>query len=182
MRIIIFMSLCLIGLLSKAQAQVYMTTTGLTQIFSETPMENISADNKVVSAALNTVTKEVVVRIQVIGFKFPNKLMEEHFNENYMETTKFPTSSFKGKIIDAIDFQKNGTYEVNIKGVLEIHGVKQEKTVKAKLQIGLGKIIIDAPFDVKLADFKVDIPKLVFEKIAEVISIKNHFILLPKIQ
>jgi len=182
MRIIILMSLYLLGLVGKTQAQVYMTTTGLTQIFSETPMENISADNKVVSAALNTATKDVAVRIQVIGFKFPNKLMEEHFNENYMETEKFPTSSFKGKIIDVIDFQKSGTYEVNIKGVLEMHGVKQEKTIKAKLQIGSDKIVVDAPFDVKLADFKVDVPKLVFEKIAEVISVKNRFILLPKTQ
>ena len=100
MRTIILMSLCLLGLVGKTQAQVYMTTTGLTQIFSETPMENISADNKVVSAALNTATKDVAVRIQVIGFKFPNKLMEEHFNENYMESEKFSKATLKGKIDD----------------------------------------------------------------------------------
>ncbi len=182
MRNFILICLCLLGLASRTNAQVYITTTGLTQIFSETPLENINAENKIVSAALNTSTKDVAVRIQIIAFRFPNKLMEEHFNENYMETEKYPTSTFKGKIIEMVDFQKNGIYDVNLKGILEIHGVKQERTIKAKLQVFSDKVVVDAPFDIKLTDFKIDVPKLVFEKIAEVISVKNHFTLFSKAQ
>ena len=103
-------------------------------------MENISADNKVVSAALNTATKDVaVIAIQVIGFKFPNKLMEEHFNENYMETEKFPTSSFKGKTIDVIDFQKSGTWSQHQRYIGNARN-KTEKNDKQSFKLGLIKL------------------------------------------
>lgn len=160
--------------------QVYIGNTGFTSFFSETPMENISAENKNVSAALNIATKDVAVRIQNAAFRFPNKLMEEHFNENYMESEKYPISTFKGKFLENIDGEKDGTYEVTVKGILEIHGVKQDKVFKAKISKLSDKLDITCNFDIKLADHNIEIPKLVFEKIAETIAVKNKFSLTLK--
>ncbi len=178
----ILINILLINLLIQVSTfgQVFMTLNGQTNFFSETPLENIIAENKTTLVALNTTTKEVAVRIQNVAFKFQNKLMEEHFNENYMESEKYPLSIFKGKIIENIDLQKQGTYQVSVKGILDMHGVKQERIIKAQIIVGSESINVTSDFNIKLVDHKVDIPKLVFEKIAESIAIKNKFTLTPK--
>ena len=164
----------------RTKAQLFITQTGETSFFSETPLENISASNKQVAAIINTSTSEVAVRIQNVAFHFPNKLMEEHFNENYMETEKYPNATFKGKIQEALDFQKEGIYEVTAKGTLEMHGVKQERTLKGKLTVAPAQLTLVCNIDVKLADHKIDIPTLVVAKIAESLTVKNRFVLTPK--
>ena len=164
----------------RVNAQLFITQTGETSFFSETPLENISALNKQVAAIINTSTAEVAVRIQNVAFHFPNKLMEEHFNENYMETEKYPNSTFKGKIQEVIDYQKEGVYDVTAKGTLEMHGVKQERTLKGKLTVAPNQLTIICNFDVKLADHKIEIPTLVVAKIAESLTVKNRFVLTPK--
>jgi polyisoprenoid-binding protein YceI len=164
----------------KANAQLYITQTGESSFFSETPLENVSAANKQVAAIVNITSGELAIKIQNVAFRFPNKLMEEHFNENYMETSKYPNATFKGKIQEKIDFQKNGIYDVSVKGLLDIHGVKQERTLKGKVTIEKEKITMDCNFEVKLVDHKIDIPTLVIAKIAESIAVKNHFVLIPK--
>lgn len=95
----------LIGVV-QANAQIYMTTTGRVEFFSETPLENISAVNQNVSSLINTNTDSVFVRIKNTSFVFKNALMQEHFNENYMESTKFPVDSFRGKVNEEIDYTK----------------------------------------------------------------------------
>jgi len=164
----------------QAKSQLFITQLGETSFFSETPLENISALNKQVAAIINTSTSEVAVRIQNVAFHFPNKLMEEHFNENYMETEKFPNSTFKGKIQEVIDYQKEGTYDITAKGILEMHGIKQERTLKGKLTVAPNQLTLVCNFDVKLADHKIDIPTLVIAKIAESLTVKNRFALTPK--
>lgn len=164
----------------QAKAQLFISQTGETSFFSETPLENISALNKQVAAIINTATSDVAVRIQNVSFHFPNKLMEEHFNENYMETEKYPNSTFKGKIQEVIDYQKEGVYDVTAKGTLEMHGVKQERTLKGKLTVAPNQLTLVCNFDVKLADHKIDIPTLVVAKIAESLTVKNRFVLTPK--
>ncbi len=162
------------------KAQVYLTQTGETSFFSETPMENISGLNKTVAAAMNLASNDIAIRIQNVAFKFPNKLMEEHFNENYMESDKFPISTFKGKIIEKIDFTKDGTYEVSANGTFDIHGVKQERVLKGKLTVAKNQLTLQCNFDIKLADYKIEIPTLVIAKIAETIAVKSKFVLIPK--
>lgn len=164
----------------RGNAQLFITSSGETSFFSATPVEDISAINKQVASIINTSTGDLAVRIQNVAFKFPNKLMEEHFNENYMESTKYPSTTFKGKIQEQIDFTKMGVYDVTAKGILEMHGVKKEKILKGKITIGKDQIIMTCDFDVKLADYKIEIPTLVLAKIAETIAIKNKFILTPK--
>lgn len=157
--------------------QLYMTKTGQTSFFSETPLENISAVNNNVLVLLNTTNGEVAVRMQQRGFRFTNKLMEEHYNENYMETEKFPSAVFTGKVKEAIDYSKNGIYNVSVEGVLDMHGVKQSRTIKGQISVADGYITLTSAFDVKLADHKIEVPTLVVKKIAESIAVKNKFVL-----
>lgn len=175
-----FMLLLCLFLGIEAHSQYYIGQNGETSFFSETPMENISALNKNVGAVLNPATNEVAVKMNIALFKFQNKLMEEHFNENYMETDKFPAASFKGKINEKIDFSKDGIYDVTIKGILLMHGVSKEKTVAGKLSIAKEQATFTGNFDVKLADYKIEIPTIVFAKIAESIAVKNKFVMTLK--
>lgn len=164
---------------SKSFGQLYATQSGETNFFSETPLENISGTNKTVGAILNTTTNEIAVSMKMTAFDFPNKLMQEHFNENYMESEKFPTGIFKGKIAEAIDYSKNGIYDVTAKGQLTLHGVTQARDLKGKLTVDNQKINLICSFDVKLTDHKIEVPKLVFAKIAEVISVKSKYAFMP---
>lgn len=172
----------LIGLLSfmmlsaSAHAQVLSTTKGEITFFSNAPLEDISAKNSRVISMINQGSKELVVRVPVNQFEFPNKLMQQHFNENYLESERYPYATFKGKITDEIDFSKPGTYDATAVGVLSIHGVEQKRTLKGKMAIASdGSVQLTTGFSVALADHKIDIPKLVFKKIAEVVDVKATF-------
>lgn len=158
-----------------ASAQVYMTKAGQTSFFSETPLENISAVNQQVAVLLNSANGEIAVRMQHRAFNFPNKLMQEHYNENYMETDKYPAASFTGKINEQIDYSRDGTYPVSASGVLDIHGVKQNRTLYGQLTVSGGRLTLNCTFDVKLADHHIQVPTLVITKVAESISVKNRF-------
>ena len=109
------------------------------------------------------------------SFTFRDKLMQEHFNENYMESDKFPNAVLEGVIQEAIPLEMDGMYEVTIKGSLEMHGVKQEREVKGKLTIAGGvPTLATAKFDVRLADHGIKIPSLVVANIAEVIAVDTE--------
>ena len=99
--------------------------------------------------------------------------MEEHFNENYVESGKYPKATFAGRItnLDAVDFKKNGTYKVNVKGNLTIHGETNEVEVPGTLTVESGKIKANAVFNVAPDDYKIEIPKLVKDKIARQIKV-----------
>ena len=167
----ILLALLFIGFQSKAQ--LFMTTNGEVSIFSKTPMENIDAVNKSVSSIINTATNEVAVQMRITNFVFPNKLMQEHFNENYLESEKFPSATFKGKIKEAIDLTVAGTYPITASGTATIHGVTRPIELKGTIiSTGTG-LALTCAFEVKLVDYKVDIPKIVFAKIAEVIKVSS---------
>ena len=106
--------------------------------------------------------------------------MQEHYNENYMESEKFPQATFIGKVNETVDYKANGTHSVTITGKLNIHGVEQPRTISGTIEIKDGKIIIDSKFDVKLVDHKIKVPTSVIEKIAEVIQVTYHSELVPK--
>lgn len=173
---VVWILLC--GFSSLGQGK-FATTTGQTSFFSETPTENISAVNKK-GQAIITSTGEVAVRMSMKDFVFPNKLMQEHFNENYMESDKYPTATFSGKLDQVPDLGKNGIYEVTTQGKLTIHGVTQNRTFKGKLETKDGKMELTTEFSVALADHNIDVPKIVFVKIAQVVKVKMDFTLLPR--
>lgn len=161
-------------------AQLYTAQSGETSFFSKAPLEDISAVNKKVGAVLNTATGDIAVKIPMTEFSFPNKLMQEHFNENYVESDKYPAATFRGKIQETLDYTKPGSYPVTAKGTFDLHGVKQERTLKGTLTVGEGKLTLQSDFPVALKDHNIDIPKLVFQKIAETIAVKNTWVLVPR--
>ncbi len=162
-----------LSVLSSATAQKFYTKNGLISFFSTTKMEDIKADNNQVLCVLNTQTGELQFSLLTKGFHFPKALMEEHFNENYIESTKFPKSIFKGLVTDItkVDFNKDASYPVNVKGDLTIHGVIKNITASGSIIIKGGKIIASSKFMAKLADYKILIPRAVKNNISESIEI-----------
>jgi hypothetical protein len=155
-------------------AQKYMTKNGNIKFYSETPMETIEATNNQVNAALDSQTGDLVLKVLIKSFSFEKALMQEHFNENYMESDKFPNSTFQGKVtnLPAIDFKKEGTYEATIEGDLTIHGLTQKISEKGTFTVKAGdKIHGISKFNVKPADYSIKIPGAVVKNIAETIEV-----------
>jgi len=164
-RLTIFICLLSIGLAGNAQK--YLTKNGFIGFFSHTPMEDIKGDNNQVAAILDISTGEMVFQALVKSFHFDRALMEEHFNENYMESDKFPKSSFKGKItnLSSVNFSKNGTYDVTVEGDLTIRDVTNKITAKGTIEVITGGINANSKFNIVPEDYKINIPGVVREKI-----------------
>jgi len=152
------------------QAQKYMTKNGNIKFYSETPIETIEATNNQVNAALDSQTGDLVFKVLIKSFQFEKALMQEHFNENYMESDKFPNSTFVGKVtnLTAVDFSKEGSYEATIEGDLTIHGVTKKISEKGTFTVKAGdKIHGISKFNVKPADYSIKIPGAVVKNIAD---------------
>jgi hypothetical protein len=154
-------------------AQVYFTKNGRISFFSKAALENISADNNQVISVLNTETGALQFSLLNNAFHFPKAKMEEDFNEDYMESNKYPKSTFKGIITDIsnVNLTKDGSYQVNVKGDLIIHGVSKNITTPGTVTIKDGKISATSSFKVALKDYNISIPTIVTNKIAENIEI-----------
>ena len=137
------------------------------------PIEVIDAVNNEGTSILNIKTGEIGVMLLVKNFRFEKALMEEHFNENYMESTKFPKGDFKGKVenLSAVNFSKDGAYKVKVTGSLTLHGITQPTSADGVITVKNGKISASSNFLIKLADYKVDRPKVVANKISETVKI-----------
>ncbi|MFM2363294.1 MAG: hypothetical protein RLZZ316_2196 [Bacteroidota bacterium] len=153
---------------------IYITKAGQVAFYSKTPLENIDGVNNEVSSILNTSSGEIVFTLLVKSFHFERALLEEHFNENYMESSKIPKATFKGKItnLSAVNFNKEGNYTVSVEGDLTLHGVTQKITAPGTITIKAGKINAVSSFKIKIKDYGIKIPTLVADKIAEVVEIK----------
>jgi hypothetical protein len=151
----------------SANAQKYMTKNGFIGFYSHTPMEDIKAENNQVAGVLDTGTGEIVFQVLIKSFHFDRALMEEHFNENYMESEKYPKSTFKGKIdnLSSVSFTKNGTYEVTVNGDLTIHNVTNKVSIKGTIEVISGGINANSKFRIVPEDYKIEIPGVVREKI-----------------
>ena len=152
---------------------LYQTKTGLISFFSETPVRNIEAINNLVASLINTETGEVVFSVPVKEFKFEKSLMEEHFNENYMESTKFPKATFKGKItnMSAVNLAVNGDYRAAIQGDITIHGVTKPIQADATLSVSNGLIHGVSKFDLLVADYNIEVPKVVRDNVAKTVQV-----------
>lgn len=153
------------------QAQVWVCKAASIRFFSETPVENIDATSKTAVALINTTSGQISFKVNIKSFVFPDKLMQEHFNENYMESDKIPGADFSGVIENKPDLSKDGTYNVNVKGKLTVHGVTKERTIPATITVKGGVITATSKFKVKCVDHNIEIPKIVMAKIAEEIEV-----------
>ena len=169
-----------VALFSKAEddkyADAYVCQKGKINFFSATAMENIDATTNSAVCVLNTKTKKVYTKAKQSSFTFKDKLMQEHFNENYMESEKYPFSVLDMVIVEDLDFTKDGTYDITLKGTLDMHGVKHEREIKGKLTIKNGQPANgNAVFMVKLADHNIKIPSVVGANIAEDVKVTVDF-------
>ncbi len=177
MKKLFFLAMLIMLASANLFAQKYITKNGKVSFYSDGEIEKIQATNDQVSAAIDTSTGDFVVKILVKSFEFEKALMQEHFNDDYMESDKYPNSTFKGKItnLSDVNFSKDGTYNANIQGSLTIHGVTKSVTEKGTLQIKDGKIIGTSKFDVTLSDYNVKIPSVVSKNIAKTVQINVAF-------
>ncbi|RIW14543.1 YceI family protein [Algoriphagus lacus] len=159
---------------------LYGTSTGEVSFYSDTPLETIEAVNKKTGCIINATSRELAVQMKITDFDFPNKLMQEHFNENYLESEKYPTASFKGKIKEAVDLTVSGTYSVTAEGSLTIHGVTKPVSVKGTLVSSGSELKLDFKFQVRTEDYKIEVPSLVVTKIAETIDVTGKITLVKK--
>jgi hypothetical protein len=157
----------------SVNAQKFMTKNGYIGFFSHTPMEDIKGDNNQVVGVLDISTGDMVSQALIKSFHFDRALLEEHFNENYMESDKIPKSMFKGKITNlaSVDFSKNGTYNVTVEGDLTIHNVTNKISVKGTVEVISGGINANSNFNVIPEDYMINIPGVVREKINKTLEV-----------
>ena len=141
-------------------------------MYSSAPIEDIEANSTNGVSVYNSSTSELEFSIPIRSLHFPKALMEEHFNENYIESDKFPKATFKGKIQEHVDVSKDGSYPVTVTGDFQVHGVTQTRTITGNLKVSGGVVTMTSEFMVKCADHHIDIPQIVFHHIAESIRIR----------
>ena len=168
----IFCTLCLFVLFQESYSQLFMTRNGYIGFFSVTPLEDIKAENRQVYAVVDVAKKNMAFTCLMNGFLFKKELMQEHFNENYVESDKYPKASFNGSYFGEVAMQKNGIYPVKVKGQLTLHGITKEIEVNANFEVKNNLLRANSGFKLAPGDFDIKIPSLVREKIAKQIDVQ----------
>jgi hypothetical protein len=165
--------LVFLGIMQGVSAQKLTSKTGHVWFFSHTPMEDIEGHNHQVASILDPATGDLIFSLLQKSFEFKVKLLEEHYNENYMESDKYPKATFKGKItnLDKIDFKKDGTYPAEATGELTLHGVTKPVTNNGTIEVKNGIVTAKAKYLITPEDFNIEIPGLVKDKIAKQIEV-----------
>lgn len=170
--LIVLMAMVLSVSVSFAQSKFY-TKTGKISFYSKAPLEEIEGKNKTVTAVLDSKSGALQFAVQMKGFEFEKQLMQQHFNENYVESDKYPKAEFKGTITNnsQINYSKDGTYTAKVKGKLTIHGVTKDVESTGTLKINGGKIDANSVFNVLISDYNIKIPAIVKDKVSNTIKI-----------
>lgn len=154
------------------RAQLMMTKSGTISFHSHTILENIDAENKKVMAVIDVGKKDIAFSCYMKHFEFPRKLMQQHFNENYVESDKFPKATFSGTYNGTVDLKKDGSYPIVAKGQLTIHGVTKEVSVPATLTVRGTSLTGTATFKLNPTDYDISIPFIVRDKIEKENTVK----------
>jgi polyisoprenoid-binding protein YceI len=171
-RVYLLIVTSMIGLVAISQERVF-TKNGEIAFYSKAPMENIEAHNKTAISVIDKTSGQMEFSVLMKGFEFEKALMQEHFNENYVESNKFPKANFKGKITDwnKVDIAKDGQYAVTVNGQLTIHGQTKDVEAKGNIIVKAGALSSSAEFNIVLDDYKIDVPAIVKDKIAKNVKI-----------
>jgi hypothetical protein len=173
MKLIFSALLCLAVLLpAAAYSQLYSTRAGFIGFYSKTPLEDIKGENTQVYAIVDAGKKNLAFAALLKGFVFTKELMQEHFNENYVESDKYPKATFSGTFAGDIALDKDGVYKVTVKGNLTLHNVTRPVEIPATLEVKAGHILGMAEFKLKPEDFNIGIPSVVRDKIDKEIMVK----------
>jgi hypothetical protein len=155
--------------------------SGVVNFTSNAKLEVIKASSDKIQGLVDPSNGQFAFLVKIQSFTgFNSSLQKEHFNEKYMETEKFYDASFSGKIIEPIDFTKDGVHDVRAKGTLVVHGVRQSRIIVSKIKIDKGTLKIDSNFNILLADHNIKIPTVVGEKIATEISVTVEALMVQK--
>lgn len=151
----------------------YFTKSGRINFISKAALESIDGRHKSVTCVLDTKTGNLQFAVLMKGFEFEKALMQEHFNENYVESDKYPKGEFKGQVVNNADinYTKEGTYSVKVKGMLTMHGVTREVETAGNLVIKGDKLMASAEFSILLSDFNIEIPKVVKDNVSNTVKI-----------
>ena len=181
MKKLLFLGFLSFLVVSTTSAQKFYTKNGKISFFSSASMENIEAHNRSVSTVVDAGTGDVQFSVLMKGFEFKKALMQEHFNKNYVESDKFPKSSFTGKIVNNGDIRYTikGTYNAQVKGKLTIHGVTREVDIPGTITVTDGKLSIRSTFNVLVADYNISIPRIYKDNIAKSIRVSVDCSLSP---
>jgi polyisoprenoid-binding protein YceI len=152
-------------------SQLYMTRTGFLGFYSKTPFEDIKAENNQVYAVIDAGRKNIAFAVLLKGFVFTKELMQEHFNENYVESDKYPKATFSGAYTGDVPLDKDGVYRVVVKGNLTLHNVTRPIEEPATLEVKGGRLLGKTEFNIRPEDFQISIPSLVRDKIAKEITV-----------
>jgi polyisoprenoid-binding protein YceI len=169
---------------TTASAQKYFTRDGKLKFDATATAspDKIEALSNSATCVLDVATGGMAWQVLIKGFRFEKALMQEHFNENYMESDKFPKATFKGTItnLNEVNLSKDGTYNAIVKGTMNLHGVEKEMTANGAITVSGGKIKVNAGFNILLADYEVKIPSVVSGNIAKEAKILIDATLEPK--
>lgn len=173
----IFYSVLFLITAFPAAAQTFTATNGHVYFLSEAFIQNIEAHSVKLGGAIRLDDRTFAFSIPIASFEFERALMQEHFNENYLESEKYPRATFTGKLLDTTNFAIPGTYAVTAAGKLTIHGVSQERTIHGVIVSVKNRLTLEAQFPVKISDHNIKIPRLLFETIAETVNVKVNMTL-----
>lgn len=159
--------------LSLAAQDKFFTKNGKILFSSKASLENIEANNKSATCVLDTKTGNLQFAVLMKGFEFEKALMQEHFNENYVESHKFPKAEFKGQVVNnsGISYTRDGVYPATVKGKLTIHGETRDVETNGTITVTDGRIKAVAGFTIALADYKIEIPAMVKDNISKTVDI-----------
>lgn len=156
----------------QAQDRFYTKSAKIVFV-SKAPLEDIDATNKTVTAVLDKKSGAMQFSVSMKGFEFEKALMQEHFNENYVESDKFPKAEFKGTVVNnsEVDYNKPGSYNVVVKGKMTIHGVTKDVVSNGVLKVNSDHIRAESTFNIQLSDYDIKVPAVVKDKISNNIKI-----------
>ncbi len=154
-------------------AQKYFSKTAKVSFVSEAPIEKIVSTNNSGYLIMDVATGQLEMSVLIKGFQFDKALMQAHFNENYMESDKYPKAFFKGRItnISTFSLTNEGTYQAELKGDLTIHGITRPFSTQAKMIANGGKVSAEGNFEVAIADYGIEVPKVVRDNIAKQVKV-----------
>lgn len=157
----------------SAYSQKYFTKSGIVKFHSDSPMEKIEGVNSTASSVIDMASGKMEFAVLINAFKFEKALMQEHFNENYMESTKFPKAVFKGEIqnFSSVSFDKVGKFTITVSGEMTIHGVKKNITAPVDIVVDAKGVHSNTKFNVLCSDYNIKIPSLVKDNISNEINL-----------
>lgn len=173
-KIVILSALSFVLINAVSAQNKYFTRDGKVSFVSDAPLEKIEAINNKASSVFDASTGQLEFAVLIKAFEFEKDLMQQHFNENYMESDKYPKAVFKGTIsnVSTIDFSKPGNIPVTVAGQLTMHGVTKELTATGTFEISESGLAANSSFKINLDDYNISVPKLVRDKIAREVAIE----------